>query len=71
MDISIGWIIVIVVLVFGIIISNITLLKSSNKGFTFPDTYEKGKEETNSDSSAASKKKNDELDEDDDRSGLL
>lgn len=43
MEIGIGWIIVIVVLVFGIIISNITLLKKSNKGFDFPDSYEKPK----------------------------
>lgn len=60
MGLSIGWIIVIVVLVFAIIISNITLLKKSNKAFTFPENYEK-KPSSESDKS----------DDDDKPSGLI
>lgn len=41
MQLSTPWIIFIVIVIFAIIISNITLLKRSNKAFTFPDSYEK------------------------------
>lgn len=61
MVLSTGWIIVIVVLVFAIVISNITLLKKSNKAFTFPDNYEKKKPGSKSDKS----------DDDDEPSGLI
>lgn len=60
MGLSTGWIIVIVVLIFAIIISNITLLKKSNKAFTFPENYEK---KPNS--------KSDKSDDDDKPSGLI
>ncbi len=41
MALSTFWIVVIVVVIFAVIISNIMLLKQSNKDFTFPDNYEK------------------------------
>lgn len=59
MQLSTPWIIIIVVLVFAIIISNITLLKKSNKGFDFPDSYEK------------SKNKKDNKPDDDEPTGLM
>ncbi len=49
MGLSIGWIIFIVVVIFGILISNIMLLKQSNKDFVFPDSYEKSKNDKKSD----------------------
>lgn len=61
MVLSTGWIVVIVVLVFAIVISNITLLKKSNKAFTFPENYEKKKPTSNLDKS----------DDDDKPSGLM
>lgn len=57
MDLSLGWIIFIVIIVFGIIISNIMLLKHCNKAFVFPENYKKTKKENNND--------------DDDSSGLI
>ncbi|MDT0594145.1 DUF2897 family protein [Glaciecola petra] len=44
MQLSLTWVIVIIVVVFAVIISNITLLKKSNKPFEFSDAYEKQKE---------------------------
>jgi hypothetical protein len=41
MPLSTPWIIVIIVVVFAIVLSNIMLLKRSNKGFTFPENFEK------------------------------
>ena len=53
---SLTWIIVIAVVIFGIIISNIMLLKQSNKPFDFPDSYKKSEKKP---------------DDDDDSSGLI
>ncbi|MFT6268997.1 MAG: cytoskeletal protein RodZ [Alphaproteobacteria bacterium] len=41
MHLSTTWIIVIIVVVFAIVFSNIMMLIQSNKPFTFPDSYEK------------------------------
>ena len=57
MVLSTGWIIVIIVVAFAIIVGNITLLKKSNKAFEFPEDYEK--------------KKADKSDDDDEPSGLI
>jgi len=67
MGLSTGWIIVIVVLVFAIIISNITLLKKSNKAFEFPEGYEKKKVAENKDGTKKINKSHD----DDDSSRII
>jgi uncharacterized protein YpmB len=41
MQLSTTWIIVIIVVVFAIVFSNIMMLIQSNKPFIFPDSYEK------------------------------